>query len=97
MMKVSSCNMRDQLYGLHASLGCNCMCEVCGDGDAGCCAHTKIFKHMTLLWMECMCPKGKLDQWHNLACFMGECKNCGVKLLQNCLQELSSSTSALVK
>src|SRR5665811_41904 len=50
MMKVSLSNMRDQLHGLHASLGCNCTCEVCGVGDAGCCAHIKNFKRMTLLW-----------------------------------------------
>jgi hypothetical protein len=97
MMKVSLSNMRDQLHGLHASLGCNCTCEVCGLGDIGCCAHIKNFKRMTLLWMECVCPKGELDQWHNLACLMGECEYCGVKLLQICPQEHSASSSALVK
>jgi hypothetical protein len=97
MMKVSLSNMRDQLQGLHASISCACTCEVCVGGDEGCCAHAKIYKRLTLLWMECVCPKQELDKWHKLACLMGTCDDCGVRRLKICPEELSTSTPALVK
>jgi hypothetical protein len=58
--------LRDLMYGLHAFLKCNSTCNVCTNNSVvestSCSAHSKIYKHINLLWEECVCPKGEFDQ-----------------------------------
>jgi hypothetical protein len=43
-----------------------------------CQAHNKVYKGVTGLWEECVCPKREFEEWHRLDCLMGECVECGV-------------------
>jgi hypothetical protein len=38
-----------------------------------------------------VCPKGELEEWHKLGCFMGECVECGVDKLSIYLNECSTN------
>jgi hypothetical protein len=77
--------LRDLMYGLHAFLKCNCACNVCINKSmvesTSCNAHNRVYKHISLLWEECVCSKGEFDQWYKLEFVMGTCKQCGIKKL----------------
>jgi hypothetical protein len=68
-----------------------------GEVEGACHAHEAIYKHITLLWESCVCPKGELDVWHKLECLMGECSLCRFHLFPLCPLELSSTDSFTMK
>jgi hypothetical protein len=39
--------------------------------------HTKVYKGVTKLWEDCVCPKGQFEEWHKLDCLMGGLQNVG--------------------
>jgi hypothetical protein len=75
-------NMRSLGKGVHR--GCVCSCEVCKPivhsvGLQSWYAHLSPFCGVTTLWKSIVCPKGKLDLFHERICFMGQCPDCGVE------------------
>jgi hypothetical protein len=84
--------LRDLVYGLHAFLKCNYACNVCTNTsvvESTCCnAHSRVYKRISVLWEECVCPKGEFDQWHKLECVMGTCGQCGIDKLSLCPAEI---------
>lgn len=91
MMKVGLNNLRDRVRGFHCATDCTCECLVCaGDSQGGGCqVHDRVFKHMTLMWESCVCPKGEFEKYHRLECLMGACSDCGFKLFDLCPREVA--------
>ncbi len=50
-----------------------------------------MYKGVTKLWEECVCPNWELEKWHKLGCLMGECAKCEVDKLSICLIECSAN------
>lgn len=100
LMRQGLNNLRDHLKGIHRIPYCACDCIVCrdevADGDATCSAHTRVYQRVSALWTECVCPVSELEQWHQKPCLMGDCPDCGVKLLKLCPFELSSGGGVTV-
>jgi hypothetical protein len=59
---------------------------------SNCQACMEVYKVVTPLWEECLCPKLEFQEWHKLECLMGECLDCEVeKKFPICLHESSPS------
>jgi hypothetical protein len=46
---------------------------------------------VTKLWEDCVCPKGEFEEWHKLACLMGDCVDYGVAKLPICPNKCSTN------
>jgi hypothetical protein len=55
-----------------------------------------MYKGVTKLWEDCVCPKGELEKWHKMVCFMGECAKCGVDKLLICPNGCSANGAWVV-
>jgi hypothetical protein len=89
--------MRDARKGVHAT--CTCRCQVCAhssnDEGVSCGAHEVVFKGITKLWQEVVCPKLETKEWYKYDCLMGQCLEC--ENLPLCPNELNGRKNALVK
>ena len=91
-------NMRDIRKEVHAQ--CNCDCIMCAlhvnDHDPHCVIHEFVFKGITKLWLQVVCPKLEIEEWHKYSCLMGNCDAYGVKNLMFCLDKIESTDSVAV-
>ena len=91
--------MRDARKGVHGA--CNCDCGLCAspliDGPVCCAAHEAVFKGITKLWLQVVCPKLETEVWHNYDCLMGNCIACGVHILPLCPGEVDGGDTTIVK
>lgn len=98
MLREGINNMRDARRGVHAQ--CTCDCEKCAsndnDDDPNCSAPEFVFKGITKLWLEVVCPKLETEEWHKYSCLMGTCDACGVKDSLFCPGEIEGIDSAAV-
>ncbi len=82
MLQQGVNNLRNGIKGAHVSNASTCQCVVCYHDGATkqdiCAAHTRVYKGVTKLWEECVCTKGEFEEWHKLACLMGDYVDCGV-------------------
>jgi hypothetical protein len=60
-----------------------------------CSAHREVYEQLTALWSSILCEKEELAMWDRRECLMGDCPDCGLKLLRFCLVE--ETTEKLVK
>jgi hypothetical protein len=54
-----------------------------------------VFKGITKLWQEVVCPKLETKEWYKYDCLMGQCLEC--ENLPLCPNELNGRKNALVK
>ena len=63
MLREGINNMRDSRRGVHKT--CTCDCKMCSsnenDGDPSCGAIDFVYKGITKLWLEVVCPKLDTD------------------------------------
>jgi hypothetical protein len=71
---------------------CSMVCGgiACDLSSRLCNAHWEIFERLMNLWTSILCEKGKLSIWHKHDYLLGECIQCGVKLLRVCPFEIST-------
>lgn len=62
-----------------------------------CATHTRVYKGVTNLWEDYVCPKCFFEEWHKLACLMGDCVDCGVAKLLICSNECSTNASYILQ
>ena len=90
--------MHDARNGVHAQ--CTCDYELCAshvnDGDPCCVAHEFVFKGITKLWLQVVCPKLETEEWHKYNCLMENCDACGMKNLLFCPGKIEGIDSTTV-
>ncbi len=55
-----------------------------------------MYKGVTKVWEDCVCPKGNFEEWHKVNCLMGKCVECGVGKLSICPNECFANGSWVV-
>jgi hypothetical protein len=98
MLREGINNMRDARRGVHAQ--CTCDCELCAshvnDSDPHYIAHEFVFKGITKLWLQVVCPKLETKEWYKYSCLMENCDACGMKNLLFFLNEIEGTDSAVL-
>ncbi len=74
-------NMRMKGKGVHVF--CVYTCDICGF-ESECEAHLHTFDRLTPLWKSILCPKVRLQEWHDLGCLYNDFLNCGIQNLKVC-------------
>jgi hypothetical protein len=61
---------------------CGCHYDnVCSQHGQPCQASSIVYKGITHLWEDVVCPKGELEEWHKCKCLFGNYPMCGVQNL----------------
>ncbi len=83
----------------HHSGECECRCSyVCFHASHfGCGASSKVFESITKMWQLIVCEKGEEEEWHKKKNLYCQCGECGVENFPFRLEEVNSSSEALVE
>lgn len=75
---------------IHDTKKCGYHCDnVCDQHGQPCQASSIVYKGITHLWMDVVCPKGELEKWHSHKCLFGNYLMCGIQNLSFCPKELA--------
>jgi len=79
--------------GVHGGYTCFCtkICRPFGENICPpneCEVHVSYFKKLISIWSSILCPLFGFSTFHQRACLLGQCKNCGVETLKICPVEL---------
>ncbi len=83
---------------IHDTKRCGCHCDnVCSHHGQPCQASCVVYKWITHLWEDVVCPKGGLEEWQKRKCLFGNCPMCGVQILSFCPKELVGSLFDIIQ
>jgi hypothetical protein len=99
MLREGMNYMRDARKGVHGA--CTCDCRLCAspsiDGHVCCGAHEAVFKGITKLWLQVVCPKLETELWYKYNFLMDNCLACGVQIFPLCPGEVDGGGNSKVK